>query len=166
MTKQILWPKQFGFVTCCCKYDWSTFLFWLLCYNATTCFKKCWDIGNKRTINVDTNVCDRCSSRHLNACCNSAVQNAEIQHFLWQSWTLSHRHLRRKGSSDFFLHICPPSVMVGECFNVQAIMANLHLYEGTINAYWYKQVLEQHILPTYQRLFQGRLCQCQTTFCS
>lgn len=47
-------------------------------------------------------------------------------------------------------------------------MGNLHICEGSINVEWYIQVLEQHILPSRQRLFQTTLLisarQCQTTF--
>ena len=37
-------------------------------------------------------------------------------------------------------------------------MGNSHICEGTINAERYIQVLEQHMLPSKQRLFQGRPC--------
>ncbi len=36
--------------------------------------------------------------------------------------------------------------------------AHLHIWKGTINAERYIQVLEQHMLPSRRRLFQGRPC--------
>ncbi len=38
-------------------------------------------------------------------------------------------------------------------------MGSLHVLEGTMNAERYIKVLEQHILPSRQCLFQGRPCQ-------
>ncbi len=35
---------------------------------------------------------------------------------------------------------------------------SLHIWKGTINAERYIQVLEQHMLPSRRRLFQGRPC--------
>ncbi len=49
---------------------------------------------------------------------------------------------------------------------------SLHVLEGTMNAERYIKVLEQHMLPSRWRLFQGRPCvfqkrgQCKTTYCS
>ncbi len=37
-------------------------------------------------------------------------------------------------------------------------MGSLHIWKGTINAERYIQVLEQHMLPSRCRLFQGRPC--------
>lgn len=37
-------------------------------------------------------------------------------------------------------------------------MGNLYIFEGTINTKKYKQVLEQHMLPSGRCLFQGRPC--------
>ncbi len=37
-------------------------------------------------------------------------------------------------------------------------MGSLHVLEGTMNAERYINVLEQHMLPSRQRLFQGRPC--------
>uniref|UniRef100_A0A8C1DR28 Tc1-like transposase DDE domain-containing protein n=1 Tax=Cyprinus carpio carpio TaxID=630221 RepID=A0A8C1DR28_CYPCA len=37
-------------------------------------------------------------------------------------------------------------------------MGSLHIWKGTINAERYIQVLEQHMLPSRHRLFQGRPC--------
>ncbi len=37
-------------------------------------------------------------------------------------------------------------------------MGSLHIWKGTINAERYIQVLEQHMLPSRRRLFQGRPC--------
>ena len=51
----------------------------------------------------------------------------------------------------------PSSVMVWGCISAQG-MGNLHICEGTINAERYIQVLEQHMLPSKQRLFHGRPC--------
>uniref|UniRef100_A0AAR2IMB0 Tc1-like transposase DDE domain-containing protein n=1 Tax=Pygocentrus nattereri TaxID=42514 RepID=A0AAR2IMB0_PYGNA len=68
-----------------------------------------------------------------------------ISNLFWKSWTL-----------------CPPvqkpaSLMVWGCVSAHG-MGNLHICEGTINAERYIQVLEQHMLPSKQRLFQG--CPC------
>ncbi len=37
-------------------------------------------------------------------------------------------------------------------------MGSLHVLEGTMNAESYIKVLEQHMLPSRRRLFQGRPC--------
>ena len=37
-------------------------------------------------------------------------------------------------------------------------MGSLHVLEGTMNAERYIKVLEQHMLPSRRRLFQGRPC--------
>ncbi len=37
-------------------------------------------------------------------------------------------------------------------------MGSMHVLEGTMNAERYIKVLEQHMLPSRQRLFQGRPC--------
>ena len=52
----------------------------------------------------------------------------------------------------------PTSVMVQGCVSAHGTTGNLHIYIGTINAERYIQVLDQHILPSKQRLFQGRPC--------
>ena len=49
------------------------------------------------------------------------------------------------------------SVIVWGCISAHG-MVNLHICEGTLNAERYIQVLEQHILPSKQRLFQGHPC--------
>uniref|UniRef100_A0A9J7XYE4 Tc1-like transposase DDE domain-containing protein n=1 Tax=Cyprinus carpio carpio TaxID=630221 RepID=A0A9J7XYE4_CYPCA len=46
----------------------------------------------------------------------------------------------------------PASLMVWGCMSV------LHIWKGSINAERYIQVLEQHMLPSRRRLFQGRPC--------
>ncbi len=51
----------------------------------------------------------------------------------------------------------PASLMVWGCMSVCG-MGNLHIWKGTINAERYIQVLEQHMLPSRRRLFQGRPC--------
>uniref|UniRef100_A0AAR2M5U8 Tc1-like transposase DDE domain-containing protein n=1 Tax=Pygocentrus nattereri TaxID=42514 RepID=A0AAR2M5U8_PYGNA len=51
----------------------------------------------------------------------------------------------------------PASLMVWGCVSAHG-MGNLHICEGTINAERYIQVLEQHMLPSNQCLFQGRPC--------
>ena len=43
---------------------------------------------------------------------------------------------------------------IGRCINVHG-MSDLHICEGPINAERYLQVLDQHMLPSRQRLFQG-----------
>ncbi len=47
----------------------------------------------------------------------------------------------------------PASLMVWRCISVYG-MASLHVLEGTMNAERYIKVLEQHMLPSRQRLFQ------------
>ena len=49
----------------------------------------------------------------------------------------------------------PASVMVWGCVSAHGT-GNLHICEGTIKAERYTQVLEQHMLPSKQCLFQGR----------
>ncbi len=51
----------------------------------------------------------------------------------------------------------PASLMVWGCMSVCG-MGSLHIWKGTINAERYIQVLEQHMLPSRRRLFQGRPC--------
>ncbi len=49
----------------------------------------------------------------------------------------------------------PASLMVWGCMSACG-MGSLHIWKGTINAERYIQVLEQHMLPSRRRLFQGR----------
>ncbi len=49
------------------------------------------------------------------------------------------------------------SLMVWGCMSACG-MGSLHIWKGTINAERYIQVLEQHMLPSRRRLFQGRPC--------
>uniref|UniRef100_A0A9J8BFC2 Transposase n=1 Tax=Cyprinus carpio carpio TaxID=630221 RepID=A0A9J8BFC2_CYPCA len=51
----------------------------------------------------------------------------------------------------------PASLMVWSCMSACG-MGSLHIWKGTINAERYIQVLEQHMLPSRRRLFQGRPC--------
>ena len=51
----------------------------------------------------------------------------------------------------------PASLMVWGCMSACG-MGSLHIWKGTINADSYIQVLEQHMLPSRRRLFQGRPC--------
>ncbi len=51
----------------------------------------------------------------------------------------------------------PASLMVWGCMSACG-MPSLHIWKGTINAERYIQVLEQHMLPSRRRLFQGRPC--------
>ncbi len=51
----------------------------------------------------------------------------------------------------------PASLMVWVCMSTCG-MGSLHVWKGTINAERYIQVLEQHMLPSRRRLFQGRPC--------
>ncbi len=53
--------------------------------------------------------------------------------------------------SNFIIY---PTITNRECLG----MGSLHIWKGTINAERYIQVLEQHMLPTRRRLFQGRPC--------
>ncbi len=63
---------------------------------------------------------------------------------------------------DCFLPACyqrsvqkPASLMVWGCISAYG-MGSLHVLEGTMNAERYIKVLEQHMLPSRRRLFQGR----------
>ncbi len=51
----------------------------------------------------------------------------------------------------------PASLMVWGCMSACG-MGSLHIWKGTINAERYIQILEQHMLPSRRRLFQGRPC--------
>ncbi len=51
----------------------------------------------------------------------------------------------------------PASLMVWGCMSACG-MGSLNIWKGTINAERYIQVLEQHMLPSRRRLFQGRPC--------
>ncbi len=51
----------------------------------------------------------------------------------------------------------PASLMVWVCISAYS-MGSLHDLEDTMNAERYKKVLEQHMLPSRRRLFQGRPC--------
>ncbi len=51
----------------------------------------------------------------------------------------------------------PASLMVWGCISTYG-MGSLHVLEGTMNAERYIKVLEQHMLPSRRRLFQGRPC--------
>ncbi len=51
----------------------------------------------------------------------------------------------------------PASLMVWGCISAYG-MGSLHVLEGTMNAERYINVLEQHMLPSRQRVFQGRPC--------
>ncbi len=51
----------------------------------------------------------------------------------------------------------PASLMVWGCVSAYG-MDSLHFLEGTMNAERYIKVLEQHMLPSRWRLFQGRPC--------
>ncbi len=54
----------------------------------------------------------------------------------------------------------PAYLMVWGCISAYS-MGSLHVLEGTTNAERYIKVLEQHMLPSRQRLFQGRPCVLQ-----
>ncbi len=54
----------------------------------------------------------------------------------------------------------PASLMVWGCISAYS-MGSLHVLEGTMNVEKYIKVLEQHMLPSRWRLFQGRPCVLQ-----
>ncbi len=54
----------------------------------------------------------------------------------------------------------PAYLMVWGCISAYG-MGSLHVLEGTMNAEKYIKVLEQHMLPSRRRLFQGRHCTFQ-----
>ncbi len=51
----------------------------------------------------------------------------------------------------------PASLMVWGCISAYG-MGSLHVLEGTMNTERYIKVLEQHMIPSRWRLFQGRTC--------
>ncbi len=51
----------------------------------------------------------------------------------------------------------PAPLMVWGCISAYG-MGSLHVLEGTMNAERYIKALEQHMLPSRRRLFQGRPC--------
>ncbi len=70
-----------------------------------------------------------------------------------------HRVLRAKEEGACYQRSVqkPASLMVWG-FTSAYNMGSLHVLEGTMNAERYIKVLEQHMLPSRQRLFQGRPC--------
>ncbi len=54
----------------------------------------------------------------------------------------------------------PASQMVWGCISAYS-MGSLHVLEGTMNDERYIKVLEQHMLPSRRRIFQGRPCVIQ-----
>ncbi len=76
----------------------------------------------------------------------------------------NHRRLVLRAKEEGDLSACyrrsvqtPASLMVWGCICAYG-MGSLHVLEGTMNAERYIKVLEQHMLPSRQRLFQGRPC--------
>ncbi len=72
------------------------------------------------------------------------------------------RVLRAKKEADLHAyHQCsvqkPASLMVWGCISTYGI-GSLHILEDTMNAERYIKILEQHMLPSRWRLFQGRPC--------
>uniref|UniRef100_A0A9J7X4R8 Transposase n=1 Tax=Cyprinus carpio carpio TaxID=630221 RepID=A0A9J7X4R8_CYPCA len=75
---------------------------------------------------------------------------------------LGHHVIRTKEDKDnpsCYQHSVqkPASLMVWGCMSACG-MGSLHIWKGTINAERYIQVLEQHMLLSRRRLFQGRPC--------
>ncbi len=54
----------------------------------------------------------------------------------------------------------PASLMVWGCISAYG-MGSLHVLEGTMNVERYIKILEQHMIPSRRRLFQGRPCVVQ-----
>ncbi len=54
----------------------------------------------------------------------------------------------------------PASLVVWGC-RIEYSMGSVHVLEGSMDAESYIKVLEQHMLPSRRRLFQGRLCVLQ-----
>ncbi len=89
----------------------------------------------------------------------SMVRWVQIWHSCWNHWR---RVLWAKEEGDFpACHQCsvqkPASLMVWGCISAYG-MGSLHVLEGTMNAERYIKVLEQHMLPSRWRLFQGKPC--------
>lgn len=72
------------------------------------------------------------------------------------------RRIEEKDHPDRYQHTVqkPASVMEWGCVSAHG-MSNLTICDGTIDAGSYIQVLEKHMLPLKQRLFQGRSCLSQ-----
>ncbi len=73
-----------------------------------------------------------------------------------------HLVLRAKEEGDLLAyHQClvqtPASLMVWGCISAYSVVS-LHVLEGTMNVERYIKILEQHMLPSRWRLFQGRPC--------
>ncbi len=76
----------------------------------------------------------------------------------------NHRHCVLRAKEEGDLPVCyqrsvqkPASLMVWGCISAY-VVGSLHVLEGTMNAERYIKVLEQQMLPSRLRLFQGRPC--------
>ncbi len=89
--------------------------------------------------------------------CGQTNQNLK---FFLENWDAMPSGLKRTRTTQVVtsaqfrsLHL----LMVWGCMSACGI-GSLHIWKGTINAERYIQVLEQHMLPSRRRLFQGRPC--------
>ncbi len=76
----------------------------------------------------------------------------------------NHRQCVLRAKEEGDLPVCyqhsvqkPASLMVWGCISAY-VVGSLHVLEGTMNAERYIKVLEQQMLPSRLRLFQGRPC--------
>ncbi len=79
---------------------------------------------------------------------------------LFGNWDAMSSGLKRTRTTQVVISAqfrSPASLMVWGCMSACG-MGSLHIWKGTINAERYIQVLEQHMLPSRRRLFQGRPC--------
>ncbi len=70
----------------------------------------------------------------------------------------NHRRCVLRAKEEGYLPACHQASLIGwGCISAYG-MGSLHVLEGTMNSERYIKVLEQHILPSRQCLFQGRPC--------
>ena len=87
----------------------------------------------------------------------AVVWRVHISNCFWKSWMSCHPGQRGNRPSRL---LSAQSSKANICDGMGVVsargMGNLHICEGDVNAERYIQVLEQHMLPSKQRLFQGR----------
>ncbi len=70
----------------------------------------------------------------------------------------NHRRCVLRAKEEGDLPACHQASLIGwGCISAYG-MGSLHVLEGTMNSERYIKVLEQHVLPSRQCLFQGRPC--------
>ncbi len=90
------------------------------------------------------------------------VRRVQSWHSCWKSW-MPCSPCYRGGRPSSVLSAFSSKASISDdmgCIRVCG-MGSLLVLEGTMNAERYIKVLEQHMLPSRWRLFQGRPCVCQ-----